>query len=118
MPKPLIAIVEDDDSVRTALIGLVRSVGYDGAGFASAESYLADAAGRVAQCLVCDCQLPGMSGLDLAAQLRGAMPVILITARTERTIDDRASEHGVRCLLRKPFDGDELLGCIRRALDS
>lgn len=116
--KPLIAIVEDDDSLRPALIGLVRSMGYDGEGFGSAEAFLdGDVASR-ARCLVTDWQLPGISGLDLAARLRDAMPVILITARTERTIAERATASGVLCLLRKPFEGDELAGCIRRALDS
>lgn len=116
--KPLIAIVEDDDSLRPALVGLVRSMGYDGEGFACAEDFLAcDVAGR-ADCLVSDLQLPGISGLDLADWLEQSLPVILVTARTESAIDARAKESGVLCLLRKPFEADDLAGCIRRALDS
>ena len=115
--KPLIAIVEDDDSLRPALIGLVRSMGYDGEGFASAEAFLDGDASARADCLVSDYQLPGISGLDLAARLERALPFILVTARTERVIDDRAKAEGVLCLLRKPFEADDLAGCIRRALD-
>ena len=116
--KPLIAIVEDDDSLRPALVGLVRSMGYDGEGFASAEAFLAGDASTRANCLVSDYQLPGISGLDLAAKLRQALPFILVTARTEKTVDERAKAQGVLCLLRKPFEADDLANCLRRALDS
>jgi FixJ family two-component response regulator len=117
VPKPLIAIVEDDESLRPALIGLVRSMGYDGEGYASAEAFLQEDAGTRANCVVSDFQLAGVDGLDLAAMLRGIVPVILVTARTERSIDERAAANGVLCLLRKPFEADDLAGCIRRALD-
>jgi FixJ family two-component response regulator len=118
VPKPLIAIVEDDESLRPALVGLVRSMGYDGEGFESAEDFLAGDAAARANCLVSDFQLPGISGLDLAERLEGVLPFILVTARTERSIDERAERNGVLCLLRKPFEADDLAGCIRRALDS
>ena len=116
--KPLIAIVEDDESLRPALVGLVRSMGYDGEGFDSAEAFLEGDARRRAACLVSDFQLPGISGLDLAARLDRLLPFILVTARTERAIEARAQAAGVMCLLRKPFEADDLAGCIRRALDS
>jgi FixJ family two-component response regulator len=120
--KPLIAIVEDDESLRPALVGLMRSLGYDGVGFDSAEAFLAADALERADCLVTDFQLPGISGLDLAARLGGArvrpLPVILVTARTEKSIDERGEAAGLFCLLRKPFEADDLVSCIRRALDS
>ena len=116
--KPLIAIVEDDESLRPALVGLVRSMGYDGEAFASAEAFLAGDAQDRADCLVSDLQLPGISGLDLIERLAGAVPAILVTARTEQAIDARAKKGGVLCLLRKPFEAEDLAGCIRRALDS
>lgn len=116
--KPLIAIVEDDESLRPALIGLVRSMGYDGEGFESAEAFLAGDARDRADCLVSDFQLPGINGLDLADRLGKGLPMILVTARTEKSIDVRARESGILCLLRKPFEIDDLAGCIRRALDS
>ena len=80
--KPLIAIVEDDDSLRPALIGLVRSMGYDGEGFVSAEAFLAGDCAARADCLVSDLQLPGISGLDLIEKIGDGLPAILITART------------------------------------
>ena len=116
--KSLIAIVEDDESLRPALVGLVRSMGYDGEGFASAEAFLASDAQTRTHCVVSDFQLPGIDGLDLAAQLHNVVPVILVTARTEKSIDARAAATGVMCVLRKPFEADDLAGCIRRALDN
>lgn len=116
--KPLIAIVEDDESLRPALLGFVRSLGYAGEGFASAEDFLEGDASIRADCLVSDYQLPGIDGLDLSNRMKGTLPVILVTARTERSIDERAEAAGVRCLLRKPFETDMLADCIRRALDS
>lgn len=115
---PLIAIVEDDESLRPALLGFVRSLGYAGEGFASAEDFLDGDASIRADCLVSDYQLPGIDGLDLSTRMKGTLPVILVTARTERSIDERAEAAGVRCLLRKPFETDTLADCIRRALDS
>ena len=116
--RPLIAIVEDDESMRPAIAGLVRSLGYAGETFVSAEAFLAGDIASRARCLVSDFQLPGLSGLDLADRMQGVMPVIMITARTEAGLEARAQEHGVLCLLRKPFEADDLADCIRRALDN
>jgi FixJ family two-component response regulator len=116
--KPLIAIVEDDASLRPALIGFVRSLGYEGEGFVSAEAFLAGDAAARAECLVSDYQLPGIDGIALATQLRGQLPVILVTARTEQGIETRARAAGICQVLRKPFDTDLLEACLRQALDS
>jgi len=119
--RPLIAIVEDDESLRPALLGLVRSLGYQGEGFDSAEAFLAAGAQYRAACLVTDLQLPGIGGLELKAHLDEAgcaLPVIAITARTEAALDARALAAGALCLLRKPFEADALIVCIARALDS
>ena len=115
--KPLIAIIEDDDSMRPALVGLVRSLGYDGEGFASAEAFLAATASTRAMCLVSDFQLPGMTGIDLAARFKNRVPVVIVTARTEPGIDALAADNGVLCVLRKPFDADDLAALLRSALD-
>jgi FixJ family two-component response regulator len=116
--KPLIAIVEDDDSMRPALVGLVRALGYDGEGFGSAETFLASDAPARAACLVSDFQLPGLSGIDLASRFRNVLPVIMVTARTEQGIDALAAENGVLCVLRKPFEADDLAAWISGALVS
>ena len=118
---PLIAIVEDDDSLRPALVGLVRSLGYAGEGFGSAEAFLDAGAQHRAACLVTDLQLPGKSGLELKEGLAAAgctLPVIMITARAEAVIEAKALACGALCLLRKPFDADALIAAIERALDS
>lgn len=119
--QPLIAIIEDDESLRPALAGLVRSLGYGAEEFASGEAFLEAGAQSRAACLVTDLQLPGVSGLDLKATLTMAgctLPVIVITARTEPALEDQAMTCGVLCLLRKPFETDALIACIERALDS
>ena len=122
MPAPpLIAIIEDDDSLRPALIGLVRSLGYDGEGFASAEAFLDAGAQHRAACLVTDLQLPGLGGLELKSKLAAsgcALPAIVITARGEAALEERALACGALCLLRKPFEADALIAAIERALDS
>ena len=115
--RPLIAIVEDDESLRTALVGLVRSLGYDGCGHDSAEAFIASGSTKAA-CLVTDLQLPGMNGLELARQLQGELPVILVTAHTGQGIEARAAACGVLCTFPKPFDADELAECLRGLLDS
>jgi FixJ family two-component response regulator len=118
LTSPLIAIVDDDDSVRQALTGLVRSLGYSGRAFASAEDFLA-AADQSCDCIVSDLHMPGISGLDLLQRLRSdgdRTPLILITARMAPGLRDRAAEAGVKCLLPKPFAVEELVACINRAL--
>ena len=118
---PLIAIVEDDESLRPALIGLVRSLGYAGEGFDSAEAFLDAGAQHRAACLVTDVQLPGQSGLELKARLAEAgcaLPVVMITARAEPQVEERALACGALCLLRKPFEAAALIAAIERALDS
>ena len=117
--KPLIAIVEDDDSLRPALIGLVRSMGYDGEGFSSAEAFLeSDPIGRT-QCLILDVSMPGMTGPELQRELlrRGSqIPVIFITAHADDTVRPALLEQGaVECLF-KPFSETALLEALQAAL--
>lgn len=119
--SPRVAIIDDDGSLRDALIALVRSVGYAGAGYDCAEAFLESREGRGADCVITDIQLPGLSGVDLALKLRDeatAPPVIIITARTESTILDRAAQTGALCVLHKPFAAEDLLACLERALVS
>lgn len=116
--KPLIAIVEDDDSLRPALDGLVRSLGYGSETYGSAEAFLSSGASARVNCLVCDYQLPGLNGIDLAIKLRGLVPVIMITARAEAVLDTLVLKSGIVSLLHKPFEGDDLATCISTALDT
>ena len=118
-PERRISIVEDDESLRAALVGLVRSLGYSAEGFASAEDYLAGDDGS--DCVVADIQLPGLSGIALAERLRAsgnAVPVIMITARTEPRLEQSALDCGAICLLRKPFDVEALVDVLERAVET
>jgi len=116
---PLIAIVDDDQSLLAALVRLIRSFGYSARGFLSAEEFIASDAVSSCSCVVTDIQMPGMSGLDLAgllAKRQPGLPVIAITARTEQGLEDNALASGVACFLRKPIDTDMLVKCLERAL--
>lgn len=119
MAERLIAIIDDDESLRSALLALVRSLGYRGIGFASAEEFLASAESRGSACIVTDIQMSGISGIELTQRLIAqgtAAPVILITARTEPALLDRAQHCGALCVLRKPFAAEALIGCLETAL--
>jgi FixJ family two-component response regulator len=116
---PLIAIVDDDESVREATKALMRSTGLVAEAFSSAEEFLRSPhLGRTA-CLVADVHMPGMSGLDLHRQvstLSQRIPTILITAYPNDTVRARALSAGAIGYLVKPFSEDDLLNCIRSVL--
>ena len=117
--KALVAIVDDDESIRRATRSLLRSAGFATAAFSDAESFLDSAHRASAACLVADMRMPGMSGLELYEALVAsgeAIPTVLITAYPEDITRVRARAAGISCLLGKPFAPDELLECIRQAL--
>lgn len=120
MPKvPVISIVDDDESVREATKGLVRSLGYTAATFESAEEFLES--GRMADtsCIITDVQMRGVSGVELQSRLIAEgyrLPMIFVTAFPEERIRARALEAGAFGFLSKPFDDEHLIGCLDRAL--
>src|SRR5262249_33197191 len=94
---PLISIVDDDDSVRNATKGLLRSLGYDVAAFASAEEFLHSGRINDTSCLVADVRMPGLNGIDLQRLLLESghrMPVIFITAFPDEGLRARALRQG------------------------
>ena len=100
-------------------MSLVRSLGYDGVAFESAEALLSSGAAMDSSCIVTDIQMPGMTGIELEAQLRQEgfeTPVILITARTEPDLLQAARDSGALCILRKPFDAGALINCLEQAM--
>ena len=116
--ESLIAVIDDDESFRTALVESLCSLGYEARGFASAEEFIAGD-GETCDCVITDIHMPGMSGLDLKRLLtaRGStVPVIMITARSEPQLEVKAAAIGAVCLLRKPFESNALIGCIKRAV--
>jgi FixJ family two-component response regulator len=117
----LISIVDDDESIREATKGLVRSLGYQAATFASAEEFLQSGSVDDTSCLITDVQMPGLSGIDLQRGLvaRGVnMPTIFITAFPEEGTRLRALTAGAVGYLGKPFSEDSLLKCLDAALGS
>jgi FixJ family two-component response regulator len=118
-PGPLISVIEDDGSLRGALVRLIRSLGYDARGFGSAEEFTESDAVSSSACIIADIQLPGMSGIELKRLLverRCAVPVIIITARHEPGLEEKAHAAGAACFLRKPFAATALVDCLERAL--
>ena len=120
MPKKaVIAIVDDDRSVREALTSLVRSLGYVAIVFECAEDLLKSRRRRNASCVIADVQMPGMTGVELYDRLVASgqpIPTILITAFPDERSRERALQAGVIGYLTKPFSEDDLLACIRSSL--
>jgi FixJ family two-component response regulator len=116
----LVAIVDDDESVRSALLGLMKAVGLCSQAFASAEEFLSSGQQHQTACLIADIRMPGMSGLDLQAKLnaeRCSIPTIFITAHGDTNMRMQALRTGAVEFLAKPFNDDVLLDHVRAALD-
>lgn len=115
----LISIIDDDDSLRSALVGLVRSLGYTASGYANAEDFLAGGEADTSAAIVTDIQMPGLSGIELKEKLSAqgcAAPVIMITGRAEPGLQEKAFASGALCVLKKPFAPEALIDCLERAL--
>ena len=111
---PIIAIVDDDASVRRSLLRVVRSAGYRAENFASAREFLDWLPRNQAACLVLDIQMSEMSGFDL--QRRLAVPVIFMTAHDDASTIERIEKSGAAGHLRKPVDPRTVLLAIRQAV--
>ena len=117
----LVAIVDDDESVRSALQGLMKVVGLPARSFASAEEFLQSRLHDQTACLIADIRMPGMSGLELLARLNAEnvkIPTIFITAHGDEKMRLQALRSGAVEFLAKPFDDQALLDSVRAALDS
>ena len=115
----LIAIVDDDDSLRKSLDNLIRSVGFRTEGFASAEAFLRSNQIQDTACLILDVRMPGMNGLELQRQMVAAnwrIPIIFITAHADAEAQARALAAGAVAFLYKPWREEELLAAIDIAL--
>jgi FixJ family two-component response regulator len=116
---PLISIIDDDESMRSAIVALVRSARYQAHGFASADEFLGCGKVEGFAGIITDIQMPGMSGIELKQHLaacQSAVPVIMITARHDPGLEQKALASGAACFLRKPFEADVLLECLERAV--
>jgi FixJ family two-component response regulator len=114
-----IAVIDDDQSFRVALVESLSSLGYRADGYASAEDYIDLIGAKSFDCVVTDIHMPGMSGLDLVKRLAAegsTTPVVLITARSDTNLEAKAAAAGAACLLRKPFEIKDLIECIEGAV--
>jgi len=116
---PLVAIVDDDKSIRNATQDLLKAAGFSTATFEDAESFLGSASRAIASCVVADMRMRGMTGVKLYQELVAAghaIPTIIIMAHPEELALAGAREAGITCCLIKPFTPDELLECVHEAL--
>ena len=117
--RPVIGIVDDDSSVRTAVGRLVRSQGFAAEVFPSGEELLESDHLKGLSCLIVDVAMPGLSGLELQDRLAAdgcRLPIIFITALDDAHVQAQALAAGALGFLSKPFDDEELLAAIRVAL--
>jgi|SRR5258708_1265516 FixJ family two-component response regulator len=117
----LVAIVDDDDSMRSALQGLLKAVGLAAQAFASAEEFLKSGQQRQTACLIADIRMPGMSGLELQAKLNAEhcrIPTIFITAHGDEKMRMQALRAGAVEFMAKPFNDEALLDSVRAAMQS
>jgi len=118
-PKPLIAVVDDDSSLRESTQLLLRSAGYRAEVFASAREFLDSPRIDETACLLLDVRMPGMDGLELQRFLNEAqrqIPIIFITAHATENAEQRARKAGAVDFLRKPVNDERLLSAIQTAL--
>jgi FixJ family two-component response regulator len=116
----VLAILDDDESVQTALQDLIEAEGLSALCFGSAEQFLESTARYEASCLIADVRMPGMSGLELQAKLKSErcpLPIILITARGDIPMAVRAIQGGAIDFLTKPIDEAALFNSVGRAFE-
>jgi FixJ family two-component response regulator len=116
----VIAVVDDDASVRAGTDNLLRSLGYAVQTFNSAEDFLRSANLPDISCVIADVRMPGTSGVDLQHELLEQgyrVPFIFITAFPEETVRAKAQRAGAICFLTKPFDRQTLIKCLDAALE-
>ena len=116
---PVISVVDDDESIRQSLGGLMRSVGFGVKVFSSAEEFLNSGDPRNTGCLILDVRMPGMDGFELQRRLEASqyeIPVIFITAHGDEELRRRALIAGAVDYLLKPFTEEALLNAVQAAL--
>ena len=117
----LVVVVDDDDSIRSAVQDLLDAVGLPARAFESAEEFLRSGKQQETACLIADIRMPGMSGLELQAQLNAEhcrIPIIFITAHGDEKMRMQALRAGAVEFMAKPFNDEALLESVRAALES
>lgn len=117
--RPLITVVDDDESVRESLPDLLKEFGFEAQTFSSAEEFLASRSIEETRCLLLDVAMPGMSGPDLQKELTRrdqSIPIVFITAQRDEAIRPRLIAEGAVDCLFKPFEPTDLLQALNTAL--
>ena len=117
--RPLVSVIDDDESVRESLPHLLKGFGFVVRAFSSAEEFLASDQISQSKCLVVDINMPGMSGPELLEELKRLerqTPVIFITAHRDEKVRSQVLERGAIACLFKPFSGKALRAAIDSAL--
>jgi FixJ family two-component response regulator len=117
--QPVIAIVDDDASIREAIMSLLRAAGFSTEAYSCAEDFLNSGRLHRVSCLIADVRMPGMTGPELHRHLIASgkpIPTVLITAHPDDRVRASVLKAGAVCCLTKPFYDHDLLGCIDSAL--
>lgn len=115
----LVFVIDDDPSVRKALARLLKYAKFQVEVFASSDDFLKRSPPKVPACIILDVQLPGLNGLDLQAKLEAQnvhLPIVFITGHGDIPMTVRAMKAGAVDFLPKPFDNQDLLAIIRKAV--
>ena len=118
MERPLVSVVDDDESVRESLPDLLKEFGFAARAFSSGQAFLSSDSVDETRCLILDIAMPGMSGLDLQQELkrRGqSIPIIFITGQKDEDIRKQAAQQGAVKFLYKPFSDTALLDAVNAA---
>ena len=118
--RPLVSVVDDDESIRESLPDLLKELGFAARAFSSAEAFLASDYVDQTRCLILDIAMPGMTGPDLQLELKNRrqdIPIVFITAHKDDTVRPRMMEQGAVDCLFKPFSDTALLEALNAALD-
>ena len=116
---PVIAIVDDDEGVRTTVASLIRSLGYQARTYGSGADFLQQPPGEDPACMIADIQMPRMTGDELQAKLVASgrsFPIIFMTAHPTEPVRKRVMAAGAYCYLGKPASGDEIIRHLEGAL--
>jgi FixJ family two-component response regulator len=117
--RPIVSVVDDDESVRESLPDLLKELGFETRAFSSAEEFLASDALGATECLIVDVSMPGMTGPDLQlelARLKRRIPIIFITAYVDEAVKKSVIQRGAVDCLFKPFSEATLVEALNRAL--
>jgi FixJ family two-component response regulator len=115
----VISVIDDDESARNGILRLVRSLGFVGHAFPSADAFLNSEQLADTSCLISDVQMPLMNGVQFHDALRQRgydIPIIFVTAFYDEGMREQALERGAICYLSKPFESEALSQCLERAL--